>query len=161
MKGVLVFDETTDEQPSVIAAGEQEFLLFDSPTLGGELVTPLSQDFLLVEAPQVPQLVTDEGETDVLVLTAGGPPGATGTPGQTGPIGPPGQDGAGVYFETFGFASPSTLWTIVHNRNTMALNVETVDSTGDPIEGNVRFVDNNTIQIDWYYPTAGEARVFR
>ena len=50
---------------------------------------------------------------------------------------------------------------VVHNQNSVALNVETVDTSGESIEGNVRFVDANTVVIDWYYPTAGLARLFR
>ena len=160
--GVLVF-EGEQSADSQVQETLGDVLVFDAKSGGETLVEePAQQDFLLVDAAPTPaQLVQDTGETELLVLTAGGPPGPAGTSGPTGPIGPAGQDGAGVYYQTFGFASPSTLWTIVHNRNTFALNVETVDGAGEPIEGNVRFVDANTIQVDWYYPTAGEARVFR
>lgn len=89
-----------------------------------------------------------------------GPMGPQGPEGPQGPQGDPGQDTSSFYAD-FGFATPSTLWNIAHNQNSYAVHVETLDSGGNPIEGNVRYVDLNTIQIDWYFPTAGTARLFR
>lgn len=137
-----------------------DFIIFDAQLNLTEEVVVSESNLLLVDRPQEPTRVVLDGDVtqDVVVLTAGGPPGPPGSPG---PPGPPGTPGPGAYVQEFGFASPNTLWTIVHNQNSLALNVEVVDSNGDPLEGNVRFVDVNTIQIDWYYPTAGTARVFR
>lgn len=87
--------------------------------------------------------------------------GTTGPPGSTGPQGPPGKDGAGTYYEEFSFATPSTTWLITHGLNSYAVNVETVDTSGQSLEGTVTFLDLNTVEVDWYYPTAGAARVFR
>jgi hypothetical protein len=87
--------------------------------------------------------------------------GDVGPVGPQGPQGPQGQPGAGSYYEEFGFASPLTTWTIVHNRNSLGVNVETVDVNGDPVEGFVRALDANVIEVDWYYPTAGTARVWQ
>lgn len=90
-----------------------------------------------------------------------GTTGAPGLPGPVGPEGPQGLPGADVgYYATFGFASPATLWVMTHGQG-YGVVVETVDQSGDPIEGNVRYVDPNTVEVDWFYPTAGEARVFR
>lgn len=90
-----------------------------------------------------------------------GPAGPQGGPGSQGVPGEPGVDGAGSYYQTFNFASPSDLWTIEHNTGSMALSVDLYDTSGDPIEATVVFVDLNTIAVEWYYPMAGEARVFR
>lgn len=77
-----------------------------------------------------------------------------------GPPGEPGPAGSDFYQE-YSFASPSTTWTCVHGQNTLGMNVETIDANGDPIEGLVRYLDLDTIEVDWYYPTTGTARVFR
>lgn len=146
MSGILVFD------------GEPEMTL---------VVTEGGEDVIVTSDPGQTVVVSEDGEEDVLVLQAGGRPGYPGTdgvdgePGPQGPPGPPGADGAGAYYEEFGFATPIQLWTIVHNRDSFGLHVETVDTNGDLIEGVVDFVDTNTIEIHWYYPTAGTARVFR
>lgn len=105
----------------------------------------------------------EEEYAEVTVQAAGpqGEQGPPGPPGSEGPQGTPGIDGPGVYYQEFNFAAPSPVWTVVHNRNSLALNVETVDAGGEPIEGNVRFLDVNTIEIDWFYPMAGTARLFR
>lgn len=155
---VLVFDE-----PSVVQVEEDpvttEFLLFDAPP---PQVTTVSspQDFLLIDEPAPPPAtVSLETSEDILVITTGGPPGNTGEPG---PQGPPGADGIGTSYElTQGFASPSTLWVITHGFGTSALSVNTFDHNGDAIEGNVRFPDDNSIEVEWFYPTSGSAQVFR
>lgn len=97
-----------------------------------------------------------------------GPPGrqgASGSPGDQGPPGqpgPPGVPGASeLYEQSFSFATPEFVWVITHNQNTYALSVDTVDTSGDPVEGYVRFVSPDVVEVDWYYPTAGVARVFR
>lgn len=141
-----------------------DFILFDAeqPTVAAELAVAPG-DFLLVDPDrEETRLVLDgELETDLLVVTPGGPPGIPGPQGDQGLQGLPGQDGPGTYYQEFGFAIPSTTWTVVHNRNSFGLNVETVDTSGEPVVGDVRFVDANTIEIDWYWPMAGAARLFR
>jgi len=151
--------------------GAEGIVVFDEP--GGLSVLEVDEEgdgnFLVIDSPEEQTRVTlaGEPEQDLLVVTPGGPPGPKGEDGDPGPEGDPGPpgtpgaDGAGSYYEEFGYASPSTLWTIVHNRESFGLNVETVDTNGDLIEGVVDFVDINTIEVHWYYPTAGTARVFR
>jgi hypothetical protein len=94
-----------------------------------------------------------------------GPQGPTGlpstTPGPPGPPGPPGTGEGGSFYASFDFASPSQTWTITHNQQTYGLSVELVDLNGDPMEGYVRYVDLNTVEVDWYYPMAGQARLYR
>lgn len=83
-----------------------------------------------------------------------------GPPGPQGPQGPPGPEGDGVDL-VFGFASASTTWVIQHNLDSYALNVDTYDQNGQYVEGNVRKVSSNVIEVDFYYPMAGSARVYR
>lgn len=159
---VLVFDAAQARKGVLEDEASTDFIVFDTQAVVTEtLLAPA--DFLLVDPPKQEARVVLEGEEDqdILVLTPGGPPGPQGVQGEPGPQGQPGLDGAGAYYEEFGFASPATTWTVVHNQGTFALSVETVDLNGDPLEGYVRYVDINTIEVDWYYPTAGAARVFR
>lgn len=146
-EGILVFDDQPGASTVIQTDDETEdFILLDD-----------SEPLTRVVLPGAPAV-------DLLVVQPGGPPGPSGPegdPGPQGPEGPAGADGAGSYYEEFSYASPSTLWTIVHNRGSFGLNVETVDTNGDLIEGVVDFVDTNTIEVHWYYPTAGTARVFR
>ena len=159
---VMVFDlELAREQRELTG---QDLLVFD----GDQTVTQVTQgepNLILMDAPAAPSSVVLEDTLEpLLVITPGGPPGARGEKGDqgdAGPQGPAGLDGPGAYYQEFNYATPASTWTAVHNQNTFALSVEAVDLSGDPIEGYVRYVDANTIEIDWYYPTAGAARVFR
>ena len=149
--GVLIFDDDTDAQ--VVE------------TLG-ELETP---DLFIVDAARKPvQVILDGSPEDVLIITPGGPPGPAGpegpagAEGAAGPTGPQGPAGIGTSYETVQyFASAQTLWVVDHNFGTYAIDVLTFDQNGDLIEGNVRYPSENRIEIDFYYPTAGTARLFR
>lgn len=83
--------------------------------------------------------------------------------GPLGPEGPPGIPGPGGYYAEVNFASAATTWTITLpvSISSYATNVDTLTFGGDEIEGAVTRPDASTIQIDWYYPTAGTARVYR
>lgn len=122
-----------------------------------------SQDFLVVDGPPPPPVILDAttGE-DILLISSEGPPipGPRGEPGPQGPQGPPGQSAMAFELEQQ-FASPATTWVIEHNFGTYGLVVETFDQNGDSIEGNVRFVSDNQVEVDFYYATAGVARIFR
>lgn len=142
MSGVLVFDPESSTEPVIQQS--------------------TGSDFLLVDPPRDPaSVVMDDGTQDVVVITAGGPRGEKGDQGNQGEPGPPGPPGDGGYYTSYNFAVPNQVWTIIHNQATYGLTVETFDQSGEPIEGAVRYVDLNTIEVGWYYPMAGEARVFR
>lgn len=105
----------------------------------------------------------------VTVAPAYGPPGPRGPQGEPGEPGPPGadgQDGAdgedalAVEIEQ-SFVIPATTWTVTHNLDTYALDVQTFTSDGDPIEGVVTYPSRDQIQVQFYYPTAGFVRVHR
>lgn len=157
---VFVFD--IDAEPRGLAGDdESDFLVFDTTaTVAEQVLAPA--DFLLVDAPREPaQVVLPDGRTEVLVISPGGPAGVTGPQGPQGLQGLPGLAGPGAYYQEFGFATPATVWTVVHNLDSFALVVEAIDQQGDPMEGYVRFPNSNTVEIDWFYPTAGAARIFR
>lgn len=86
--------------------------------------------------------------------------GAEGPPGAEGPAGIPGPGG---YYAEVNFASAATTWTITLpvTISSYATNVDALTFGGDEIEGAVTRPDASTIQIDWFYPTAGTARVYR
>lgn len=173
---VLVFDEPMASVVEEISA--LEFLLFDAPP--PELtVVEAPRDFLLIDEPApAPTVQSAESDADILVITAGGPPGPTayqlavvngfvGTEAQwlaslEGQVGPQGPAGNGTSYElVHGFASPQTLWAIDHNFGTYGLEVLCFDQNGDPLEVNVRYPTENRVEVDFYYPTAGTARLFR
>lgn len=109
----------------------------------------------------------NSSDIDVVVSETGivgppGPPGSDGV-GAPGPPGPPGPAGSidNLYYEEFNVATPSETWLFAHNQNTYAISVETFDTGNQSIEGDVVYLDANNIQVNWYYPTAGVARLFR
>jgi len=151
---VMVLDGSLDRSVVEIPSIE-DFIVLDVPKSVAE-VLEAEPELVLLDAPSVPATVVEEATGDpVLVVQSGGRQGPQGPPGE------PGLDAAGTYYEEFNFASPLTVWTCVHNQGSYAINVDTIDFSGDQIEGEVIFVDLNTIEIHWYYPTAGQARVFR
>lgn len=89
-----------------------------------------------------------------------GPQGPQGEQGEQGPPGEDGEDAAAVEIEQ-SFVTPETTWTVTHNLDTYALDVQTFTSNGDLIEGAVSYPNRNTVAIEFYYPTAGLARVHR
>lgn len=154
----------TETTLALTAAAQQQFLLFEGETTAVEqLVEP--PHFVIFETPGPAFTATLDGEKDFLVITSGveGPPGDQGTAGPQGPPGPPGADGAGSFFQTYSFAIPSTLWVIdlPEGVSALAVTVETYDDSGDPVEANIRRPSASRIEIDWFYPSTGAARVAR
>jgi hypothetical protein len=87
-----------------------------------------------------------------------GPPGPQGVPGTPGA---PGRDGAATeYYAEFQFITPLTTWVLEHNQHSYGLSVQTLDLNDNPFEGTVRYVSPDVIEVDWYYPMTGLARVF-
>jgi hypothetical protein len=91
--------------------------------------------------------------------TAGAPgtpgtPGSTGSTGAVGPAGPPGPAG-GTEF-TWHQLVPQTLWEVVHNLQRFPA-VVVVSSAGDVVLGDVRYIDNNQIELTFSAAFAGSA----
>ena len=68
--------------------------------------------------------------------------------------------GGGGEILTFNFASPDTVWTAVHNFGTMGVEVKAFNPDGDLITVEVDYLDENTVQVTWYYPSTGYLLVF-
>jgi hypothetical protein len=85
-----------------------------------------------------------------------GRPGADGVQGRQGDPGIPGIPGPMGTTYTFTQASPSALWTIVHNLNRFP-SVEVTDSSGRIVEGDEQYVDANTLTVAFSAPFSGEA----
>lgn len=123
------------------------------PTL---TISPLG-DVEILETPD---------EAIILVSTEGsqGPPGAQGVQGPQGIQGlqgvqgpqglqgPPGTDFSYVHVQ----ANASVLWTIQHNSGKNP-SVTVVDSGGTHIEGEVAYVDTNSLTITFLGATSGRA----
>ncbi len=88
--------------------------------------------------------------TDVDVLLVPGPPGPEG------PVGPEGPPGSGVE-QLFVVSVPGVLWQLSHSLGRW-VDVQAFDSNGEEIFGDVTLLDG-LVEIRWYYPTAGSARV--
>ena len=86
-----------------------------------------------------------------------GPPGADSTvPGPPGPPGPEGPPGTSSGFYRHSQASASVQWTFTHDLQYPPA-ITVVDSAGTEIFGDVTYIDDFNIQIDFGYPTAGFA----
>lgn len=84
-----------------------------------------------------------------------GPAGPVGEPGEPGPVGPPGPPSN---FHEFRFASPAKLWTIRHGLAAYPV-VTLVDLNGDQIDGDVSYLDKDTVAVAFALPFAGMARL--
>jgi hypothetical protein len=129
---ILLFDPP--ELRSVTEDAGTEFLLFDAPP--PELqVQSASADVVVLDAPGETVVQLDTGETDFVIITAGGPAGPrgekgdqgdqgevgpqgatgpegpTGPQGPTGPTGPAGADGSTTFINAFrGEHDPDTAY---------------------------------------------------
>lgn len=111
----------------------------------------------VVEVLDEENLVIVEDElTKITEVEAGqGPQGPIGPEGPEGPQGPQGSDAEDKYYR-HQQSVPETVWTIEHNLNKRPA-VESYDSSGDLIEGDIVHVDNNTVTIAFSSDVGGEA----
>lgn len=77
--------------------------------------------------------------------------GGTGADGTT--------DGYADAVATFTFAVAAKTWQLPHNLHDPAPTVVLKDTSGAVVVGDITYVDNNTIKVDWYFPVAGSATV--
>lgn len=119
------------------------------------------QDVVLVPETIVETITTGADEvqvferliTDVLEVGAVGVKGDKGDKGDPGIQGPPGSGTWNYIHEQMVPANP---WTIVHNLDGYP-NVTVVDSSQREVEGDVTYIDVNTITIDFVGAFAGRA----
>lgn len=85
--------------------------------------------------------------------------GPEGPQGETGPEGPAGPAGESQEI-TINVTTPATTWTVAHGFGTKSLLVLTFQPGGASLKyGDVTFPDDNTVQIDWFYPEVGVVTV--
>lgn len=80
---------------------------------------------------------------------------------QGGPASSGGGGGGGESGITFNFATAVDPWVMVHNFGVNQVLVQAYDPEGNAIDGDVTYVDENTVQIDWFAPVSGSCRVSR
>lgn len=112
-----------------------------------------------------PPVLVDIITTPPILVTIVPPVSLLVTPvyaaGPAGPPGPPGVNGIGAITQYTHYQSiPALVWTIVHGLSAY-LNVTTVQNAGswEVIEGDVRYIDANTITVTFAYLTAGQAYI--
>jgi|SRR5262245_5649356 len=66
-----------------------------------------------------------------------------------------------VYLQDFNFATPTQVWTMVHNQGTRAVSVYATDNNGDQLIGELLYQDDNTVSLGFYFPQTGVASVYR
>lgn len=105
-------------------------------------------------------------EIDIVPIGLQGPPGPAGgvgpagddgpagPPGPAGPQGPPGATG-GTYLHDQ--ATPSDVWTIVHNLGFKPGGITVTDSAGTEVDGIRKHIDVNTLEIHFEAPMGGYA----
>lgn len=159
---VVTVSKTAPPFLEIVLDPQPEVEVSASETSGGTVpqLAPIIELVPSAAEPVVDIILEEAAIVDIAAVGMQGPQGSTGPQGPQGEEGAQGQPGAGSFFASFNFASPSTEWVITHNRGTYAIVVETFTQSGDPIEGTVTYPDPNTIVVDWFYPTAGEARIF-
>ena len=115
--------------------------------------------------PFVQKVIVTENGTEVEVSAFGpqgsqgptGPQGPQGTTGATGPQGPQGEPGDPAELTHVHIQSaPSATWTIEHDKG-FYLNVTVVDSAGSQVEGEVTFMDDSTVVIQFAGAFSGKA----
>lgn len=72
-----------------------------------------------------------------------------------GPAGPSGGGGGDPVEKIFSFSTASETWVCEHNLDSLSLDITTFDPDGNKVEGDVAYLDRNTVSIGWYYPTSG------
>lgn len=86
-----------------------------------------------------------------------GPEGPIGDPGPQGPRGDPGIPGdEQVRSYAFSQGTPTTTWHIEHGLGFYP-NITVVDSAGTIVEGSIRYIDLNIVEIDFTWPFGGVA----
>lgn len=77
--------------------------------------------------------------------------------GPAGPPGPPGPPGSGGDLNhRHQQLTPSTTWTVLHGLGKRP-SVDVFDSAGDPIDGDVEHLTDNSLTITFSAPVGGEA----
>lgn len=68
-----------------------------------------------------------------------------------------GADGSD--FAEFNFAIATSVWTCPHGFGKKGMPVMTFDANGDELVGDISYPDDDTVQVEWFYPTSGYCRI--
>jgi hypothetical protein len=71
-----------------------------------------------------------------------------------------GGGGGSGYVHEQNFVTAANTWTVVHGQGTKGLDVRTYNDIGIEIIGDITYLDSNTVEVDFYYPRSGYARVW-
>lgn len=107
-------------------------------------------DYLVEVVDKNTVTVNTSTEPKVVVVGVMGPQGIQGIQGTQGVPGPAG------FTYVHDQSVPSASWNIVHNMSGFP-NVTIVDSSGAQVEGEVLYIDNNTIEVTFAGGFSGKA----
>jgi hypothetical protein len=111
-------------------------------------------DFTVIMSAPTVQNVTmnPPAVTEVTFQQQQGISGRQGIQGEPGEPGIPGPMGTTF---TYMQSSPSAFWTIAHQLNRFP-SIEVTDSTGRVVEGDLQYIDANTLSVAFSAPFSGE-----
>jgi hypothetical protein len=104
------------------------------------------------------KIIINNKKTEVVISQKQGPQGPRGLPGEVGPQGPPGPSGSAPELVSYRhFQSVvSNIWNITHNLGWYP-NITVVDSAGSVVEGEIDYVDENNLILNFSSPFSGVA----
>lgn len=108
---------------------------------------------VLAEIADEEALILTDETVSVVVESDAGPQGATG------PQGPPGPAGASAASYTHVQAAPADVWTVVHGLGSYPGGIVVIDSGGRLVEGDITYVDADTLTLAFSTAFAGTARI--
>lgn len=85
-----------------------------------------------------------------------GPAGPAGPAGDPGPMGPPGPAGISSGFFKYDQPIASAQWVFTHDLPYPPA-ITVIDSAGSQLFGDVKYIDDQNIQITFGFPVAGYA----
>ena len=126
------------------------------------IVVPAPRAVRVIEYPDVGLEVVVEDPIEVMVAVLDVPTvpviAVVGEPGPPGPAGPPGPQGPAGEGSAFRYVQsiPATSWLINHLLGVYP-NVTVVDTAGDVIVPEIRYIDVNQLELIFSAAVAGEA----
>lgn len=118
---------------------------------------------IVESTPAIVRVVEDEDDVRVQVIerpvTVVVTDATVGLQGPPGPQGPEGPSGAAASSYTHVQSSPSASWTVAHGMNSYPGGITVFDSSGRVVEGDITYVDVNTVQLDFTTAFSGTARL--
>lgn len=140
----------------VVTKKSQSVVVVKKPSDNVIVVRPQPKPVVVVRSVTPAVVVVKKVSPAVVVTSVRGPSGSEGIQGPPGPSGPPGQDGSGVQSYRHVQAIASSSWTVEHNLGFFP-NVVIVDSTRSTVEGEIVYVDVNTLIVNFTASFGGEA----